>query len=429
MKHLIILIIIFFTLPGFGQFDALFENHSLRMDYIHSGDFNGEFYAFKQFKKEKYWGGSHINLLETFEYGKYFVKVFDSQSGNLIYSRGYGSLFHEWSTTEEAKKFNKAFEETVVIPFPKNKVTIKLYSRNKEMEFDEKFSIDFDPQKTAFYSKNDDEYPVIDIQKSGAPENKVDIVILPEGYTKEELGKFINDSRVLVDKLFAYSPYDKHKNDFNVKAVWAPSEEEGSDNPLKNIEVNTMLNTSFNTLYSDRYCMTLSYHKVRDIAANAPYDQIYILVNTDKYGGGAIYNYYSVSVSGNLQSPKVFIHEFGHAFAGLADEYGYEDSFENMYAKGVEPWEPNITTLKDFEHKWQNMVNADIPIPTPPTTEYRNVVGAFEGAGYVKKGVYRPMQDCLMRSFNGDKFCPVCKKAIEDMIRFYSGHYSGGSIY
>ena len=419
MKYLTILLF-FIAIPAFGQFDNYFENHTLRMDYIHSGNSGKEFYAFKQFKKEKYWGGSHVNLLETFEYGKYFVKVFDEKSDTLIYSRGYGSLFHEWSTTEEAKKFNKAFEETVVIPFPKNKVIIKLYSRNKEMKFDEKFAIEFDPAKTTYFNKNDSEYPVVDIHVSGPCDKKVDMVILPEGYTQDELGKFIKDSHVLIDELFAYSPYDKYKSEFNVRAVWAPSEESGSDNPNKNIEVNTILNTSFNTLYSDRYCMTLSYHKVRDIAANAPYDQIYILVNTDKYGGGAIYNYYSVSVSGNLKSPKVFIHEFGHAFAGLADEYAYEDSFENMYAKGVEPWEPNITTLVDFDHKWKNMVNPDTPVPTPATAKYKDVIGAFEGAGYQLKGVYRPKQDCLMRSFAGDEFCPVCKKAIKDMIKFYA---------
>ncbi len=419
MKNIFILFI-FFTLPAYCQFSTYFENHTLRMDYIHSGNSTDEFYAFKQFKKEKYWGGSHKNLLETFEYGKYFVKVFDFDSGDMIYSRGYGSLFHEWSNTPEAKKFNKAFEESVTFPFPKKKIIIKLYSRNKEMKFEEKFFIEFDPSKTPYLKKNDFECPVIDIVKSGSPDKKVDIVVLSEGYTEKELGKFIKDCQELVKKLFTYSPYDKYKDYFNVKAVWASSIESGSDNPLKDIEVNTVLNTSFNTLYSDRYCMTLSYHKVRDIAANAPYDQIYILVNTEKYGGGAIYNYYSVSAGGNLQSPKVFIHEFGHAFAGLADEYAYEDSFENMYVKGVEPWEPNITTLVDFDHKWKNMINNGIPIPTPSTSEYNDVVGAFEGAGYLLKGVYRPKQDCLMRSFAGDEFCPVCKKAIEDMIRFYS---------
>jgi len=418
-----LLFFFFITLVSFStvaQFDKNFENHSLRLDYIHSGNDKIEFYAFKQFKKEKYWGGSHSKMLETFEYGKYFVKVFDQKTNDLIYSRGYGSLFHEWSTTKESKEFNKSFEETVTMPFPKNKVVIKLYSRDKSMSFVEKFKIDFDPLKTTYLRKNDDAKPVIDIHVTGLPESKVDIVVLPEGYTKDELGKFINDSHVLIDRLFDYAPYSKHKNKFNVKAVWIPSEDSGSDNPNDSIEVNTALNTSFNTLYSDRYCMTLDYHKVRDYAANAPYDQIYILVNTDKYGGGAIYNFYSVSVSGNLKSPKVFIHEFGHAFAGLADEYGYEDSFENMYAQGVEPWEANITTLVDFDKKWKKMVDPKTPIPTKKSGLNMNKIGAFEGAGYVKKGVYRPRIDCMMRSFKGDKFCEVCSKAIVDMIKFYT---------
>ena len=420
MKTFIILTLTLFSISVFGQFDQYFENHSLRLDYIHSGDIDSEFYAFKKFKKEEYWGGSHTKMLETFEYGKYFVKVFDQKTSKLIYSRGYGSLFHEWSTTDEAKKFNKSFEETVTMPFPKNIVTIKLYSRNKSMEFDEEFSIAFNPNKTAYLKNNDQKKPVIDIHISGTSDKKVDMVILPEGYTKDELGKFVNDSHVLIEKLFAYAPYTKNKDKFNVKAVWIPSEESGSDNPNAKIEVNTALNTSFNTLYSDRYCMTLDYHTVRDYAANAPYDQIYILVNTDKYGGGAIYNFYSVSVSGNLRSPKVFIHEFGHAFAGLADEYAYEDSFENMYDKNVEPWEANITTLVDFNSKWKNMVMKNTPIPTSITGKFKGEIGAFEGAGYITKGVYRPRLDCMMRSFDGDVFCEVCSKAIEDMIKFYS---------
>lgn len=420
MKTIYAFLFIFISNMALGQFNQNFENHSLRLDYIHSGNFKTEFYAFKEFKKEKYWGGSHTQMLETFEYGKYFIKMFDEKSGNLIYSRGYGSLFHEWSTTDEAKLFNKSFEETVTMPFPKNKIKIILYARNKSMKFDEKFSINFDPKKTHYLRKNNDSKPMIDIHVSGPSEKKVDMVILPEGYTKDELGKFINDSHILIKQLFAYEPYSKHEDKFNVRAVWVPSEESGSDSPNDSIEVNTAFNTSFNTLYSDRYCMTLDYHKVRDYAANAPYDQIYILVNTDKYGGGAIYNYYSVSVSGNLKSPKVFIHEFGHAFAGLADEYAYEDSFENIYNKDTEPWEANITTLVDFESKWKNMVAKDTPIPTSIKGKYKNEIGAFEGAGYITKGVYRPRVDCLMRSFKGDKFCEVCTKAIEDMIRFYS---------
>lgn len=420
MRLFILLLFLSLSISLSAQFDQYFENHSLRLDYIHSGNDTFEFYAFKEFIKEEFWGGSHTQLLENFEYGKYFVKVFDEKTNSLIYSRGYGSLFHEWSTTKEAKEFNKSFEETALIPFPRKKVVIKLYARNKSMKFDEKFSISFDPKKTSYEYKNDNLLPVVDIHISGKPESNVDIVILPEGYTKEEMNKFIEDCKVLTKEFFAFAPYSEHRDKFNMRAVLLESKDSGSDNPNDSIEVNTALNTSFNTLYSDRYCMTLDYHKVRDYAANAPYDQIYILVNTDKYGGGAIYNYYSVSVSGNLKSPKVFIHEFGHAFAGLADEYGYEDSFENMYAKGVEPWEANITTLVDFDSKWKVMVDKDTPIPTPEMGKFSGELGAFEGAGYVKKGVYRPRKDCMMRSFKGDVFCEVCSKAIVDMIMFYS---------
>ncbi len=420
MRYLVIVVFVLSCTFSFGQFDKYFENHALRMDYIHSGNFDEEQYSFKEFRKEEYWGGSHKNLLEDFEYGKYFVKVFDYDTKKLIYSRGYGSLFSEWSSTEEAKKFSKSFEETVLVPFPKGKIIIKLYARGKDMKFAEKFKIEFDPQKTYFYAKRINVRPTIDILKSGDPNEKVDIVVLSEGYTKHQLDNFIKDCNTLTDRLFEYAPYDKNKDKFNVVAVWIPSEEEGSDNPNENTEVNTALDTKFNTLYSDRYCMTQEYHKVRDYASNAPYDQIYILVNTEKYGGGAIYNYYSVSVSGNLKSPKVFIHEFGHAFAGLADEYAYEDSFENMYDKNVEPWEANITTLVHFDKKWKNLVDDDTPIPTPKEGKHSDKIGAFEGAGYLIKGVYRPRKDCMMRSFDGDVFCEVCTATIEKMIKFYA---------
>lgn len=390
------------------------------MDYMHSGNSSSENYAFSAFKKESGWAGSQNNLLEDFEYGKYFIKVTDANSGELIYSRGYGSLFHEWSATDEAKEIVKSFEETVIMPFPRKKIFITLFSRDLKMHFEEKFSISFDPAKTFFSARNDNKTEVTEIIKNGPKDKKVDIAILAEGYTENDYEKFISDCRTLMEKMFSYQPFKKLKTEFNANAVWSPSKDSGSDDPNSNTEVTTTFNSSFNTFYSDRYCMTLSHHKVRDYASNSPYDQIYILVNTDKYGGGAIYNFYSISVSGNLNSPKVFIHEFGHAFAGLADEYAYEDSFEDMYEKGVEPWEPNITTLVNFDKKWKSILEDDIPVPTPATTKFKDKHGVFEGAGYQARGVYRPKQDCLMRSFNGEVFCDVCSKAIENMVRFYS---------
>lgn len=420
MKNIYFIFIFISMQVGNAQYDIHFDSGTLRMDYILSGNSNQESYAFKQFIKENYWGSSQKNLIDTFEYGQYLVKVFDKESGKLIFSRGYGSLFQEWSSTDEAKIFSRSFEETVILPFPKRPVIISIFSRNSKMQFEQKFSIEFDPEKTFYIRKNKNVAPVIEILKNGEVSKTVDIVVLPEGYTKDELGKFIDDCKILIERMFSFQPFTAIKDKFNVHAVWIPSEEKGCDDPINNIESNTVFNLSFNTLYSDRYCMTLSNHIVRDYAANAPYDQIYLLVNTEKYGGGGIYNYYSVSVSGNLKSPKVFIHEFGHSFAGLADEYAYEDSFENIYDKKFEPWEPNITTLVSFDKKWADMIGKETKIPSIESIENKTKIGAYEGAGYVKRGVYRPLPDCLMRSFEGDIFCPVCERAIRKMTRFYT---------
>ena len=419
MKKILTLTFLLISILSFAQYSEHFEDTSLRLDYIHSGDFNSENYTFHEFKKEPYWGGSRVNLIDKFEYGKYFIKVNDFRTGELLYSRGYGSLFNEWSQTDEAKIMTKDFEETVTMPFPKEKIKISLFSRNKNMEFEEKFSIDFDPYSTNYTDASTPAMNPKALLYNGTSDKKLDIVVLAEGYTRQEYAAFIDDCQMLIDRMFYYEPYKKLKENFNVHTIWVSSEEKGSDDPNGKKMVNTAFNSTFNTLNSDRYCMTESYWKVRDYAANAPYDQIYILVNTNKYGGGAIYNYYSLSVSGNLKSPKVFIHEFGHAMAGLADEYAYEDSFENMYPSNVEPWEPNITTLVDFDSKWKSMVKTETPIPTPDTEENYKLLGAFEGAGYLTKGVYRPVHDCMMRSFEGDEFCPVCTKAIEDMVMFY----------
>jgi hypothetical protein len=390
------------------------------MDYIRSGNHNTELAALTAFKKEPHWGGSVTNLIEDFKFGHHFLNVNDAESGDLLYSRGYGSLFNEWSHSDEAKELFRSFEETVVMPFPRKKVIITLHSRNESQEFEEVFRVNFDPGHTYFQTKNEGRAPVIEILKNGPPENRVDIVILPEGYTESELGLFINDCQSLVSSIFSFEPYTQLKDKFNAYAVWAPSEGSGSDSPNDSIEINTTFNSSFNTFGYDRYCMTMSIHTVRDYAANAPYDQIYILVNSDKHGGGAIYNFYALSTSRSLRSPKVFVHEFGHSFAGLADEYAFDNDFVDMHNKQVEPWEANISNLIDFDSKWKHMISSDTPVPTPATSKYRNVVGAFEGAGYMMKGMYRPEIDCLMRSFSTEKFCAVCTKTIEKMVKFYT---------
>jgi hypothetical protein len=264
-------------------------------------------------------------------------------------------------------------------------------------------------------------YPSFDALKNGDPSEKVDIVVLPEGYAQEEMGQFISDCNRFAEDFFTFAPYSENKDKFNIYGVLAPSKESGTDRPNKDIWKQTLLNSSFYTFSSERYLMTYDNKSVRDLAANAPYDQIYILVNTDKYGGGAIYNYYNVSVIRNGQSAKIVTHEFGHGFVGLADEY-YDSStgYNEFYNLSIEPWEANITTLVNFESKWADMVDEKTPVPTPDKKKFRDRVGVFEGGGYVAEGVYRPVYDCLMKSFDGETYCPVCSQAIQQMIDFYS---------
>ena len=391
------------------------------MDYYHSGNYNNESYSFDELIEEPYWGGSKTNLVDTFNYGNYYVKVFNVDNDSLLYSRGYSTLFKEWQSTKEAKKINRTFSETVVIPYPKEKVRIELYSRNRRGKMKKKFTYIVDTANCFIKQDHRLAYPSFDIKVTGTPSKRVDVVILPEGYTAGQMGLFINDCNRFVHDFFKFAPYSNNKNKFNFRAILAPSVDSGTDIPAQHIWKNTILNTSYYTFNSERYLMTLDDKSVRDLAANAPYDQIYILVNSKKYGGGAIYNYYNVAVNSNRDAAKIIIHEFGHGFAGLADEY-YDNStaYGTFYNLNIEPWEPNITTLKHFNKKWENMVKPATPIPTPDIPKYKNKVGAFEGGGYEPKGMYRPMEDCLMKTFKGNKFCPVCRKSIQQMINFYS---------
>ncbi len=421
MKNLFILLLLFTNGSLSAQFDSIFFNKTLRLDYYHTGDSVNEFYSFDELKIEPYWGGSHTNLIDTFNYGKYFFKLFDLETDSLIYSRGYGTLFGEWQTTDEAKKTMRSLSETVVMPLPKKDAEIVLYSRNRKGIFERKFSYIYHTGDYFVSPERRLEYPSFDVHISGAPDKKVDIVILPEGYTKEEMGLFINDCKNFADSLFSYEPYSDYKERFNIRGILAPSPESGSDIPADSIRSKTLLSTSFYTFDSERYCMTLDDKSVRDLAANAPYDQIYILVNSGKYGGGAIFNYYSISVNSNKKAGKIFVHEFGHGFAGLGDEY-YTSSvaYSEFYPVDVEPWEPNLTTLVNFDGKWKNMLDKKTPVPTPGKKKFYDKLGVFEGGGYAAKGVYRPAYDCLMNSFKGHKFCPVCNDAIIKMINFYS---------
>ena len=422
MKKLILPILcLIVSIQAFASFDDLFLNKTLRIDYYHTGNSKSELYSMDQLRSEPFWGGSHTALIDTLNYGEYYFRAFDVRSNTLIYSHGYCALFDEWRFTEEAKHTTRTFTETAVMPFPKNDVRIEFYRRNFMGLYEKMFEYTVEVKNYFISTERQMTYPVYDALISGDPANKIDIVILPEGYTAAEMDRFKADCDKFAAGLFTFEPYTKNRDKFNIRAVLAPSAESGTDIPGDKVWKKTILNSSFYTFDSERYLMTYDNKSVRNLAGNVPYDQIYILVNTTKYGGGAIYNFYSTSVNSNASSAKIFVHEFGHGFAALADEYDDgSTSFNDMYPLNLEPWEPNITTLVKFETKWKGMLPANTPVPTPLENGSGTKLGVYEGGGYVAKGVYRPTPDCLMRTFRGNEFCPVCKAAIQKMLDFYT---------
>lgn len=425
MKTILLLVLI--SIPFFGVaetplFDSVFYNKTLRIDYIHGGTDSSEFYALDEMLEEPHWGGSYTNLIDTLEYGHYFFKVNDKATGKTLYSRGYSSLFREWQTTKEADTVSRAFYETIVFPYPKNPVEVVFYSRDSMNRFQKSYSLDVNPDSYFIRPQDRLKFPTFDVMKNGHPSEKVDVAIIPEGYTKDDIGRFIEDCQRFADKLFLFEPYTQNKEKFNIYGVLAPSAENGSDVPGEKTYRSTLLNSSFYTFDSERYCMTTDNKRVRDVASNVPYDQIYILVNAKKYGGGAIYNNYNVSVNNSEYSARIFVHEFGHGFAGLGDEY-YTSSvaYNDFFSLDAEPWEPNLTTLIDFNGKWEKLIPEGTPIPTPDTGKYVKQLGVFEGGGYVAKGVYRPASNCIMNSLHAEEFCGACKQSIQQMIDYYTG--------
>lgn len=419
-KQILLLGFLFLIKQGFAQFNLFFENKTLRLDYYHGGNAQNEYFVFDTWKEEPFWGGSTDALIDTMCYGQYFFELIDKESEKVIYSRGFTTLFSEWQSTDEAQSIDRTFSESIVMPFPKKPAQINLFSRNRKGIFIQKFSISLDPADP-YIQKAALQYKSFNVHTPADPSHALDIVIVPEGYTSADMELFRQDCKRFTDELFSYAPYNEYRDKINIWGIEAPSAETGTDIPEKGIWKNTLLDSRMYTFGVERYLMTSNFKAVRDVAACAPYDQIYILVNTPEYGGGAIFNHYAMSVNSNRSAGKIFIHEFGHSFAGLADEYyNSEVAYNDMYPLDVEPWEPNITTLVDFKRKWKGLIADTIPIPTPNTSKYKHSTGAFEGGGYAAKGIYRPQQDCLMNTFRENSFCPVCLAAIRRMIEFYT---------
>lgn len=475
MKHLILLLACAGSALFAQSFDGNFTGATMRVDYYHIGTKGQEQITLDKVCKEGPWPGSKTNLLDTMDLGDSFMKVSDLKTNTLIYSRGYSTVFGEWQTTDEALNGTwRTFQETMRFPFPKQKIVVSFYRRDKfvnageQMAFREVFSAVIDPNDPTVVNREErrSPYEVFDIMVNGPIEKKVDVLILGDGYAKEDIEKFKKDAKHFSETLFSYQPFKAHKKDFNVRALEIVSDDTGIDKPDQNIWKHTALGTKYNTFGSARYVLTEENKALRDIADAVPYDFITILVNDNRYGGGGIFNLYTTCFTKPVKEGQewemdyVYVHEFGHCFAGLGDEYYSSDvSYIDFYPKGIEPWEPNVTRAHTQESlKWRNLISADTPIPTPwKKAEYDSIAallsaldrqtpdyyekresllnrekeilrdpqwagqaGAFEGAGYTSKGMYRPTIDCKMFSLNPVGFDPICTEAIEKMIEFSS---------
>ncbi|MBQ1582692.1 MAG: peptidase M64, partial [Prevotella sp.] len=333
----------------------------------------------------------------------------------------FSTLFQEWLSYPEAQNVRKSFENVFLVPMPKDTVDVTLDLRNNRREVMASLTHQVVPTDILIRRIGEkDVTPYETIQEAKDSQHCIHVAYLAEGYQQDEMSTFIDDVHVAMEALFEHEPFKSLRDRFHIVAVKAPSQESGTSEPGRGIWKNTALHSHFDTFYSDRYLTTLHLKDMHDWLAGIPYEHIIVLVNSGRYGGGGIFNSYNLTTTHHAKYRPVVVHEFGHSFCGLGDEYAYDIEEVPMYPKDIEPWEPNLTTLVDFPSKWQDLVDKKTPIPTPLTVQYKDKVGVYQGAGYNVKDVYRPCQDCRMRTNEHPVFCPVCQRALTRLIDFYT---------
>ncbi len=403
------------------DYDTYFSSERLRIDLVMAGNVKTQNIYLSGMARESVWAGPKCNLIDPFDYGEYRCRAF-TPDGQLIFSRGLSPLFPEWRSTEQAGKVDMAMTQTIWMPFPKDSIHLSIEARNSRTKvFEKLLEFDVNPEDKLIART-----PLImpeAIQENGPMEDKVDLLFVPEGYSAEEMDLFREKARQFTEYLFQHEPYCDRREDFNVWMTAKPSQESGVDIPHHDIWHNTLCQSGFYTFYIDRYLTIQDHTALARAVASVPFDVLFVIANDTKYGGGGFYNSYAMGTSDHRLSNEVFIHEFGHSFAGLGDEYyDSEVAYSNdYYPDGIEPWEPNITNMTEFESKWKDMIAPETVIPTPNDSSYMNVVGLFEGAGYQTYGLYRPYFECRMKNNTASSFCPVCQRAISRMIDFYCG--------
>lgn len=426
MKNKFNVFLLFFMIISFCSnasvsFNDYFENKTVRMNYAIAGSAQKTEIFVSKYYVTDIWAGTKKHLTDCREYGPFRIDILDKTSGILIYSQSFSSLFFEWQGLTEAASTTASYRETVRFPLPKSDAVINIYQRDSELKFQKIFTTDFNPSSYFINKEKNDIYPSKIIYGDNQTDNKVDLVIIPDGYSQNEMDKFEKRANEYAQHLFMFEPYKSNSDKFNIRIVLAPSFDSGVDLPGQGIWKSTLLDCNYWTFNMPRYLTTENYWKVCDVASCVPWDHVVILCNSDIYGGGGIYNYYSIFSAENTQSLEVFVHEFGHAFSGLGDEYesaGANDSYPTEYK--LEPYEPNLTSLVDFKSKWADLVDKKTPVPTPKTSKYDSKVGAFEGGNYTEKGIFRPTMHCMMHDLQNKFYCPVCERITQDIINYWT---------
>ena len=405
------------------------QDKTLRVDYIFSGTDKTQEISLDEMSSFDGWAGRRVNLDKVPVAGNGQICMKDASTGEILYRQSFSTLFQEWQTTEEATRVRKSFENVFLLPMPSVKavVTVELYGFKGGVSAS--MTHEVDPADILIRKIDPQPAPHRYVLKSGTAEDCIDVAIVAEGYTAEEAELFYKDAGAAVNAILAHAPFNAYKDRFNFVAIALPSEDSGVSVPGEGVWKKTALGSHFNTFYMDRYLTTLRLRQMHDRLCGVPYEHIVILANTDTYGGGGIYNSYTLTTAHHPSFKPVVVHEFGHSFGALADEYYYDDQFVEYYYPDCEPWEQNITTLFDFESKWDDMLPKRVSIPTSPVegniwqsfhegTDPASVIGVYEGAGYQSKGVYRPFPDCRMKTNAAEGFCPVCQRAIARIIEF-----------
>lgn len=410
---------------GYCQsFEEFFADKTLRADYLFTGNKKNQSVVLDELKSMEGWAGRRSNLDKLPLSGNGQLTMVDKATGVVIYRTSFSSLFQEWLGENEAETLSKGYENTFLMPFPKKEtlVTVELFNARHEVSASFTHTVRPDDILIKKIGQNNvTEYKYL--LKSGSPENCIDVVIMAEGYSRGDMQTFYRDAQKACDAIFSHSPFKENKNHFNLVAVASESTDSGVSIPRENVWKSTAVSSHFDTFYSDRYLTSSNVNDIHDWLAGIPYEHIIILANTDTYGGGGIYNSFTLTTAHHSKFEPVVVHEFGHSFGGLADEYAYTDAPSPLYPYDVEPWEQNITTLVDFKSKWSDMLPNGFASPTKITKENHSsteALGVYEGAGYSMKGIYRPVPDCRMRTNEAKAFCPVCQRALQRLIDFYT---------